>query len=126
MLCQWLPSPSTTTRRLVLENLPSLGLPALIRSRAFLFSLRTTSYIEYFHQTSADVDILILTSGVRFIQDRGIAIIGYTQCRVTCFEYCTDHDFKADYNQGYLWTNFCLHLYRYYSDFDFRSSFYPR
>ena len=32
MLCQWLPSPSTTTRRLVLQNLSSLGLPALIRS----------------------------------------------------------------------------------------------
>ena len=31
MLCQRLPSPSTTTRRLVLQNLPSLGLPALIR-----------------------------------------------------------------------------------------------
>ena len=30
-LCQRLPSPSTTTRRLVLQNLPSLGLPALIR-----------------------------------------------------------------------------------------------
>ena len=30
MLCQRLPSPSTTTRRLVLQNLPSLGLPALI------------------------------------------------------------------------------------------------
>ena len=47
MLCQWLPSPSTTTRRLVLQNLPSLGLPALIRSpptRAFPFSLRTTSF----------------------------------------------------------------------------------
>ena len=46
MLCQWLPSPSTTTRRLVLQNLPSLRLPALIRSpptRAFPFSLRTTS-----------------------------------------------------------------------------------
>ena len=46
MLCQWLPSPSTTTRRLVLKNVPSLGLPALIRSpptRAFPLSLRTTS-----------------------------------------------------------------------------------
>ena len=32
MLCQWLLSPSTTTRRLVLQNLPSSGLPALIRS----------------------------------------------------------------------------------------------
>ena len=32
MLCQWLPSPSTTTRHLVLQNLPSLGLAALIRS----------------------------------------------------------------------------------------------
>ena len=31
MLCQRLPSPLTTTRRLVLQNLPSLGLPALIR-----------------------------------------------------------------------------------------------
>ena len=31
MLCQRLPSPSTTTRRLVLQNLPSLGLPVLIR-----------------------------------------------------------------------------------------------
>ena len=31
MLCQRLPSPSTTTRLLVLHNLPSLGLPALIR-----------------------------------------------------------------------------------------------
>ena len=31
MLCQMLSSPSTTTRRLVLQNLPSLGLPALIR-----------------------------------------------------------------------------------------------
>ena len=31
MLCQRLPSPSTTTRRLVLQNLPTLGLPALIR-----------------------------------------------------------------------------------------------
>ena len=31
MLCQRLPSPSTTTKRLVLQNLPSLGLPALIR-----------------------------------------------------------------------------------------------
>ena len=31
LLCQRLPSPSTTTRRLVLQNLPSLGLPALIR-----------------------------------------------------------------------------------------------
>ena len=31
MLCQRLPSPSTTPRRLVLQNLPSLGLPALIR-----------------------------------------------------------------------------------------------
>ena len=31
MLCQRLPSPSTTTRRFVLQNLPSLGLPALIR-----------------------------------------------------------------------------------------------
>ena len=31
MLCQRLLSPSTTTRRLVLQNLPSLGLPALIR-----------------------------------------------------------------------------------------------
>ena len=31
MLCQRLSSPSTTTRRLVLQNLPSLGLPALIR-----------------------------------------------------------------------------------------------
>ena len=30
-LCQRLPSPSTTTKRLVLQNLPSLGLPALIR-----------------------------------------------------------------------------------------------
>ena len=47
MLCQWLPSPSTTTRRLVLQNLPSLGLPAFIRSPptgAFPFSLRTTGY----------------------------------------------------------------------------------
>ena len=46
MLCQWLPSPSTTTRRLVLQNLLSLGLPALIRSppnQEFPFSLRTTS-----------------------------------------------------------------------------------
>ena len=32
MLCQRLPSPSTTTRRFVLRNLPSLGMPALIRS----------------------------------------------------------------------------------------------
>ena len=32
MLCQRLPSPSTTTRRLVFKNLPSLVLPALIRS----------------------------------------------------------------------------------------------
>ena len=50
MLCQWLPSPSTTTRRLVLQNLPSLGLPALIRSPptlAFPFSLRTTSNKVY-------------------------------------------------------------------------------
>ena len=31
MLCQRLPPPSTTTRRFVLQNLPSLGLPALIR-----------------------------------------------------------------------------------------------
>ena len=31
MLCQRLASPSTTTKRLVLQNLPSLGLPALIR-----------------------------------------------------------------------------------------------
>ena len=31
MLCQRLPSPSTTTRRLVFKNLPSLVLPALIR-----------------------------------------------------------------------------------------------
>ena len=31
MLCQKLPSPLTTTRRLVLQNLPSLGLPSLIR-----------------------------------------------------------------------------------------------
>ena len=31
MLCQRLPSPSTTTRPLVLQNLPSLGLLALIR-----------------------------------------------------------------------------------------------
>ena len=31
MLCQRLPSTSSTTRRLVLQNLPSLGLPALIR-----------------------------------------------------------------------------------------------
>ena len=31
MLCQRLPSPSTTTKRLVLQNLLSLGLPALIR-----------------------------------------------------------------------------------------------
>ena len=31
MLCQRLPSPSTTSRRLVLQNLPSLELPALIR-----------------------------------------------------------------------------------------------
>ena len=31
MLRQRLPSPSTTARRLVLQNLPSLGLPALIR-----------------------------------------------------------------------------------------------
>ena len=35
MLCQRLPSPSTTTRRLVLQNLPSFGLPALIRSPPF-------------------------------------------------------------------------------------------
>ena len=51
MLCQWLPSPSTITRRLVLQNLLSLGLPALIRSppsRAFPFSLRTTSYYYYY------------------------------------------------------------------------------
>ena len=50
MLCQWLPSPSTTTRCLVLQNLPFLGLPALIRSpptRAFPFSLRTTSNKVY-------------------------------------------------------------------------------
>ena len=32
MLCQRLPSPSTSTRRLVLQNLSSLGLPTLIRS----------------------------------------------------------------------------------------------
>ena len=31
MLCQRLPSTSSTARRLVLQNLPSLGLPALIR-----------------------------------------------------------------------------------------------
>ena len=31
MLCQRPPSPSTTTRRLVLQSLPALGLPALIR-----------------------------------------------------------------------------------------------
>ena len=31
LLCQRLPSPSTTTRRLVLQNVPSLGLPALTR-----------------------------------------------------------------------------------------------
>ena len=31
MLCQRLPSPSTTTRRLVLQNLPFLGLAALMR-----------------------------------------------------------------------------------------------
>ena len=31
MLCQRLPSPSTTTKRLVLQNLPSLGLRPLIR-----------------------------------------------------------------------------------------------
>ena len=31
MLCQRLPSPSTTPRSLVLQNFPSLGLPALIR-----------------------------------------------------------------------------------------------
>ena len=30
MLCQRLPSPSTTTRRLVLQNLPSLRVPVLI------------------------------------------------------------------------------------------------
>ena len=34
MLCQRLLSPSTTTRRLVLQNFPSLGLPALIRPSA--------------------------------------------------------------------------------------------
>ena len=34
MLCQRLPSPSTTTKRLVLQNLPSLGLPALMRPPA--------------------------------------------------------------------------------------------
>ena len=47
---QWLASPSTTTKRLVLQNLSSLGLPALIRSpptRAFSFSLRTTSLYIY-------------------------------------------------------------------------------
>ena len=46
MLCQWLPSPLTTTGRLALQNLFSLGLPALIRSpptRALPFPLRTTS-----------------------------------------------------------------------------------
>ena len=31
LLCQRLPSPSTTTRRLMSQNLPILGLPALIR-----------------------------------------------------------------------------------------------
>ena len=31
LLCQRLPSPSTTTRRLVLQNRPSLGLPVLVR-----------------------------------------------------------------------------------------------
>ena len=58
MLCQWLPSPSTTTRRLVLQNLPSIGLPALIRSpptRAFPFPLRTTSNSDERNLTSANV-----------------------------------------------------------------------
>ena len=52
ILCQWLPSPSSTTKRLVLQNLPSLVLPALIRShptRAFPFSLRTTSNTNFSH-----------------------------------------------------------------------------